>query len=114
MSYLHELPWLPSTPGTPEQLNAIALFKRPDLTELAAVDDSEFVSYNSDAVILCFVPEWGLYSWRGGQTLTADGELVVNTASNQFVLECPHGNAIFTYLEPRLADIESRLGALEP
>lgn len=80
--------WFPSTPGTPEQLTAAALWKVTARAALAGVDDSEFSLFN-EAPIYAAAPDGGLYRWHAGTSLTADGRRIITGTAGQWVLEMP-------------------------
>jgi len=93
MTFNHEIPWAPNTPGTPEQLNAISLWKRPSLAELTAIDVTLLPTYSNDAHFVVNVAGFGPYRYDPDSTATANTPFVMvpdsGSGDGRWILERP-------------------------
>ncbi len=100
MPFNHEIPWAPKTPGTPEQLNASAQFKRTDKAALKATDATNFSDYNNDAAVMIHVEGRGNYAYSTATPDLVDDDLVIvpTTGGGHFVRQTSAGDMAGIYL----------------
>lgn len=111
MPLAHSIPWRPGgessdTPGTAEQLNAQAQWKRFDKAALKATDTTNFSDYSNDADILVHVSDQGNYQFSTDTPDLVDNDLVIEptTGGGHFRRVTSQGELSGLYLAPDLPE----------
>lgn len=106
MTFNHEIPWAPSTPGTPEQLNASAQFKRASKAALKATNATDFSDYNNDAAFLIHLSDTGNYEYSTNTPDLVDDDLVIvpTTGGGHLKRVTSTGDMAGIYLAPDIQE----------